>query len=268
MKQTNELKQRAALKTGLVSVSFRDKAPEEIIAAVRECGLDGIEWGADVHVLPGDLVRAHQVRTMTEAAGLEVLAYGSYFKAGVDPVEAFVPVLASAKELGAPCIRVWAGAKGSAAADADDVQRVVQSTQQICEMAAADGIEICYEYHPNTLTDSRFCAVETYKRAAKENLRLYWQPNFCLSPEENMQALSMVLPYLRNVHVFHWDADYVRYPLAQASELWRKFIELISHSETSHSLMLEFVKDDSLTQLKQDAAALLALVRHREETSR
>ena len=33
------------LNTGLVSVTFRDKTPEEIISTVKQCGLEGIEWG-------------------------------------------------------------------------------------------------------------------------------------------------------------------------------------------------------------------------------
>ena len=58
------------LKTGLVSVTFRDKTPEEIISAVKQCGLDGIEWGGDVHVLPGDVSRAREIRHLTDKPGL------------------------------------------------------------------------------------------------------------------------------------------------------------------------------------------------------
>ena len=45
------------LNTGLVSVTFRDKTPEEIISTVKQCGLEGIEWGGDVHVLPALILR-------------------------------------------------------------------------------------------------------------------------------------------------------------------------------------------------------------------
>ena len=56
------------LNTGLVSVTFRDKTPEEIISTVKQCGLEGIEWGGDVHVLPGDVSRAREIRHLTEQA--------------------------------------------------------------------------------------------------------------------------------------------------------------------------------------------------------
>ena len=43
------------MKTGLCSVSFRKLTVEEIIAAVKDAGLDGIECGGDVHVPHGDV---------------------------------------------------------------------------------------------------------------------------------------------------------------------------------------------------------------------
>ena len=138
------------LNTGLVSVTFRDKTPEEIISTVKQCGLEGIEWGGDVHVLPGDVSRAREIRHLTEQAGLAVWAYGSYFEAGEQTPDLFPPVLESAKALGAPCIRIWAGTRGSAQADPEYVQRVISCTQAICDMASTAGIDICYEYHPNT----------------------------------------------------------------------------------------------------------------------
>ena len=44
----------AQVKTGLVSVTFRQKSVEEIAALTAEAGLSGVEWGGDVHGLPGD----------------------------------------------------------------------------------------------------------------------------------------------------------------------------------------------------------------------
>ena len=177
------------LKTGLVSVTFRDKTPEEIISAVKQCGLEGIEWGGDVHVLPGDVSRAREIRHLTEQAGLAVWAYGSYFEAGEQTPDLFPPVLESAKALGAPCIRIWAGTRGSAQADPEYVQRVISCTQAICDMASTAGIDICYEYHPNTLTDNCDSAAQTLRSVARDNLHLYWQPNSRLSQAENLHAL-------------------------------------------------------------------------------
>ena len=248
------------LKTGLVSITFRNKTPEEIVAEVCKCHLDGIEWGADVHVLPGDIARARAVRKLTQNAGLEVLAYGSYFEVGVQAVDTFAPVLSSAKALGAPSIRVWAGKKGSAESSPADVQQIVHDTQILCDMAAADKIQICFEYHGRTLTDTCSSALSVATAIDRPNLRLYWQPNFRLSEEENRSALRMVMPFLRDVHVFYWNEAYERFPLSDSLALWQSFRNIICSDSASHSLMLEFVRNDSFNQLEQDATALHAII--------
>lgn len=176
------------LKTGLVSVSFRQLPPEEIVELAKKCGLDGIEWGGDVHVKPDDTETALRVRALMEQAGLETLAYGSYFRPGEQRAEEFAPVLETAQTLGAPSIRVWAGAKWSWRADEAYVRQVIFDTQKICDMAAEKGIEVCYEYHGWTLTDNRFSATEVCREVGRANMRLYWQPNFCLTREENLLA--------------------------------------------------------------------------------
>lgn len=43
---------------GLVSISFRNRTAEEIIEAVKNAGLNAIEWGGDVHVPHGNVSRA------------------------------------------------------------------------------------------------------------------------------------------------------------------------------------------------------------------
>ncbi len=101
------------LSPGLVSVTFRQLSVQDIVNLTARAGLDAIEWGGDVHVPHGDLNAARAARIATEHAGLRVAAYGSYYRAGHADTGPFEDVLASAVELGAPCIRIWAGRQGS-----------------------------------------------------------------------------------------------------------------------------------------------------------
>ena len=57
---------------GLVSVTFREKTPEEIIEICLSNGLKGIEWGENAHVMPGDPLGAAALREKTENAGVSV----------------------------------------------------------------------------------------------------------------------------------------------------------------------------------------------------
>ncbi|MCI6289144.1 MAG: sugar phosphate isomerase/epimerase, partial [Lentisphaeria bacterium] len=71
--------------TGLLSVIFRHLPFERIIELTAEAGLDGIEWGSDVHVPPGDLKQAEKIGEATRSAGLINFSYGSYWYADTEP---------------------------------------------------------------------------------------------------------------------------------------------------------------------------------------
>ena len=49
------------MKTGLTSVSFRKLSVDEVIALAKKAGVDGIEWGSDVHVPPNDIEYVKEV---------------------------------------------------------------------------------------------------------------------------------------------------------------------------------------------------------------
>ena len=95
--------------TGLLSVTFRQLSFEHIINLASKAKLDGIEWGGDVHVLPGDIKEAERIKKATLDAGLKNFSYGSYWRANSDPEI----IAETAEALGVQWIRVWAGTKGS-----------------------------------------------------------------------------------------------------------------------------------------------------------
>lgn len=241
------------IKTGLVSITFRSLSPEEIITLVKTTGLDGIEWGGDIHCPHGDVKRAKQVGQMTLDAGLDVAAYGSYYKVASD--EEFEPVLESAIALRAPIIRVWAGNKGSKDADECYVKAVVDDSMKIANMAKKEGIQIAYEYHGNTLTDTNKSALELLKAVDNDNIFTYWQPPQDISARERKDGLVKVLPWLTNLHVFSWGKD-VRYPLAQLESEWIGYFDIVSQLKDDRYAMIEFVKDDNKQQFMEDAKTL------------
>ena len=159
--------------TGLVSITFRALAPHEIVELCQKSHLEGIEWGGDIHVPPGDEKIAKEVAHLTKEAGLETACYGSYYRCEGDGFEA---VLDTALHLGAPLIRVWAGKQGSDKSDAVYFQNVADDLNRISEMAAAYGIAIATEYHGGTLTDTRESCARLHEAASHPNLRTLWQP--------------------------------------------------------------------------------------------
>lgn len=124
------------MKTGLVSISFRKLSPIEIIDLVKKSGLESIEWGGDVHVQPGELALAEEIGCRTREAGLEVACYGSYCR--LTSPDEFSAIIATAKALGAPLIRVWAGRQGSADCTLKKRTEIVQNARLLAELAAQE----------------------------------------------------------------------------------------------------------------------------------
>jgi sugar phosphate isomerase/epimerase len=202
----------------------------EVINISRRAGLSGIEWGGDVHVPHGDTACAKTVRAMTEDAGLFVASYGSYYRVGEAPSlknPDFADVLSSAKALGAPVIRVWAGNQPSGKAGMAYLKTVIDDSLRIAEMAASEGIKIAYEYHMNTLTDTSDSAVHLLKQTGHTNLFCYWQPPSDTDAAFAQKGLKAISPWLCHVHVFYWPRAQERRPLSEGDKLWHSFFNYI-----------------------------------------
>ena len=255
------------LRPGLVSITYRALSPREIIAACLEAKLQGIEWGGDVHVRPDDPNNAREVGQMTRDAGLEVAAYGSYWKCEGE----FEPIVEAALALGAPVIRVWAGVTDASAADEDDWKRVTESLARANEIARAAGLQVATEFHGGTLTADGQSALRLMREVG--DAQTLWQPlrrgaGFDAQIEENLAELRAVEPYLSNVHVYEWgdDADGNRQRLSlRNSAQWPRYIEELKRigkplSGGARWLLLEFVTGDDIAVLAREAAALRALI--------
>jgi sugar phosphate isomerase/epimerase len=248
------------IRPGLVSISFRRLTVQEIVDLCVRADLEGVEWGGDVHVPHGDVAIARQAAKATADAGLAVAAYGSYYRAGetTDNPD-FADVLASAQTLGAPLIRVWAGKRGSADADAAYRTQVVNDLRRISSLAGEVGIVVACEFHGGTLTDTNASALAMYEEVGHANLRAYWQPAVAQSPEYCLEGLRSLLPRLTNLHMFHWtvrDGKRAREPLANGQDLWAQYLDLADQAAGDRWGLLEFVRDDDPEQLVADAATL------------
>lgn len=243
------------MKTGLVSISFRSLSPNQIIALTAEAGLESIEWGGDIHVPAGNMENALCVGECTRAAGLTVACYGSYYRLTDAESGMAKPVVQTAKALGAPLIRVWAG--NLASADAGEVHRamIVKNARRIADLAAEEKISVAFEYHGGTLTDDAASAKALLEAVNRENCFTLWQPPVNMSIPDCLASIRTVGPWIRNIHVFSWKGG-ERLPLADGAEKWRACLNEIALLPGEHSLMLEFVRGDDPAQLIEDAKTL------------
>ncbi len=235
--------------TGLLSVTFRSLPFERIIELAVEAGLDGIEWGGDVHVPPGDLKRAERIGQAARGAGLVNFSYGSYWRADSEPEM----IAETAAALGVQWIRIWAGTLPSAACSPEIRRRTVEYIRQLCRHS--DGMQVAAEKHYGTLTDDAISAVRLLDEVAEDNFFCYFQQE---SKCDNRQELAR-LPSerIRAVHV-QYCVNRQRMPLKDGFGEWN---ELLAHIPENVPALLEFVRDGSVEQYLEDAEVLKQLAK-------
>jgi len=250
--------------SGLVSVTFRQLAVEEIILLVVKAGLRGIEWGGDIHVPHGDTKKAASVKLMMADAGLGTVEYGSYYRAGHPEDLGFDCVLDTALALGAPAVRVWAGKTPSAQADEAYRCRVMEDACRIHLLAEKHGIGIHFEYHAGTLTDTMESTIQLIDSIPYPNVYTLWQPPAGSRVQDNIKAIQMLSSRLSHMHVFSWElpptGGIQRLPLDVHRECWLTYLSALKALPGDHFALLEFVANDDPEQFMQDAATLQGLI--------
>lgn len=238
------------MKKGLVSITFRQKSPEEVIELVKSAGLTAIEWGGDVQVPHGDIEIAKRVGELTRESGIDVVSYGSYYNYHAyyydhSKDSTFEGTLNSAIALGTKIIRVWAGIKNFDETTEEERKPIYDNLKYAVEKADKHGITIATEFHPNTLTNTPEGAEETL--ANVPGLKTYWQPLYDRSLETECEIIKKFGKDIVNAHLPG------RATLAAIKDRIGVYIEHLEKYTNSHSLLIEFVKDGNVEQFFEDA---------------
>ncbi len=259
------LPMKSKLRPGLVSITFRKLSIEEIIRLACEAKLHGIEWGGDVHVPHGDLVRAKHVGELTRDAGLEVSAYGSYYRYD-DCLEiqeedevSWNSILETAHMLGAPVVRVWAGRCGTGSVSKNWCSRIVERTREMADEAMKFGIRIGFELHENTLTESNTATRALLDNIAHPNVFTFWQPYLSVEHEYRMEGLANLIERIENVHCNHFAKEGWPHAmlLEEGENEWKDFLSVLRSDGRERWISIEHVKDHSVENFRRDAAALV-----------
>ncbi len=241
-------------KLGLVSVSFRDKTPQEILVAMNECGLRFIEWGSDVHCPPE---KANEIAKLQKEYGIECCSYGTYFKLGVTPICELQSYIDAAKVLGTNILRLWCGNKNSEDYTDSEKQQLFFECKSAADIAQKNGVILCMECHIKTYTNKKESASELIKAVNSEHFRMYWQPNQYNPVQENIEYATLLASYTEHIHVFNWK-EKEKYPLLLAKDIWKEYLDCF---EGDRMLLLEFMPDNKLESLKTEADALREIIK-------
>lgn len=246
-------------KTAVASVSFRPYKAEEIIKAAKESGIDAIEWGSDIHALVNDTEALKKIRDLSKDFGVGVSSYGSYYRLGKDDPKDIKAYINAAGILGTDCIRIWCAEKASAEIGNTELKKLISDGKAVSRIAKENNITLCLECHPFTLTDDYKASLNFIEEVDSPNLKMYWQPNQFKSEKYNLLSAKALAPVTENLHVFHWDSEYKKYPLCEGTYIWEKYLSFFK--EKNHNLILEFMHDDRLKTLKSTAETLREFIK-------
>jgi sugar phosphate isomerase/epimerase len=134
-------------------------------------------------------------------------------------------------------------------------EKIVTEGRAAAEMAAKCGLNITLECHSGTLTDDCDSAMRYIREVDHPAMRLYWQPCQFHSEAYNIETANAYAPLTEGLHVFHWDASR-RYPLAEGTAIWEKYLTPFRTQARPIALLLEFMHDDRLETLAETAKTL------------
>ena len=243
-------------KLGLVSVSFRKHTPIEILEAVKNAGLSYIEWGSDVHAPCGEEEKLLEIAALQKEYGIKCSSYGTYFKFGETPISELESYIKAAKILGTDILRLWCGTKSGSNMTEEEKNDLVLSCRKAASIAESHGVTLCMECHKKTFTEDPADAVFLMETIASRHFRMYWQPFQWQDAEQNMKNAKMIAPYATHIHVFNWKGQ-DKLTLADAISEWQGYLENFS---TPRTLLLEFMPNGTLDELKNEAEALKNIV--------
>lgn len=241
---------------GLVSISFRPLSPQEIIEHLQQCGLTCVEWGSDVHAPCDNPEALENIVRLQEASGIRCCSYGTYYRLGVAAPEEILPYIRAAKVLGTDILRVWCGNQSYAKYTPEQTEALFDAAREVARLAQENGVTICLECHNNTYTEELEGALRIMEAVSSPHFRMYYQPNQFKTHDVNIAYAKAIAPYTTHLHVFHWEGN-DKFPLAQGMDKWRDFLPYFTGD---HHLLLEFMPDNRVESLGEEARALKELI--------
>ncbi len=195
-------------KLGFCSISAMDRSLAAAAEVAANAGLDGLEVTARPPHLDPDagLDAAREAGRSVRAAGVDVIAYGSYLGrpdvAGQMQAERDVAV---AEALETRLLRVWAELPvDSGSSESEGFRHIVELLRQTCDLAEQRGITVVVERHIGSFADTPDRIERLLDVVGRLNLALNYQVLDDLPPEEaeaQPDDARRLIPHARYYHL-------------------------------------------------------------------
>ncbi len=246
------------LKKGIVSATLKNLPYRDVVDISSSLGLKAIEWSENHHVPLDNPSLVRDMKNYTLDNGLEIASYGSYYRLGQN--QNIIDHIRNACLIGARRVRIWAGVKASAEVSNDEYKALLKEAKEGARIAENEGVILCTEWHKNTLTDTNESGYRLLTDVNSPSFRTFWQPTQALSVKERNEGLCLVAPFVENIHVYYWNETGERRPLKEGVKLWKGYLGNLDASKNDYYALLEFVKDNTVEQLTEDAKAFREII--------
>ena len=139
----------------------------------------------------------------------------------------------------------------------EEREAFIEECKRAAKIAEENGVVLCMECHKNTFTERLSDTLELMERVNSKSFLMYWQPFQNLSVEENLAYAEAISAYTVHIHAFNLKGK-IRYSLNEGVEEWRSYLEKFT---PPHTLLLEFLPNNDINELKTEADALREIVK-------
>lgn len=222
---------------GFTSTSFRQiRNTEKIAQTARRAGADVIEWGGDIHVK--NLSDAAQAKKLSDAYGIGVCSYGSYYRIGSGNTDEWKKICEIAAAMGCSSVRVWLGNKDSEKTDSAEYARLVEDARSICETAEKYALRVCPECHDGTYNNNTDAFLKIHADVGAENFRTYFQSRYKRLGYD-LDRIERTLPLIESVHVSYSEQTREQLPRHDGTYI-DKLLEKLVSAGFDGNLLVEY----------------------------
>ncbi|NYI04203.1 sugar phosphate isomerase/epimerase family protein [Allostreptomyces psammosilenae] len=244
---------RPVIAPGLHTSALGGLGIDAVVRAAAAAGLSTLEWDSRRHVRLGDAVAADEAGRRTREAGLAVSSYGPVPRAGLEDAAEFRAVLATARRLGAPRIRLVVPG-GGPGLDAAERRATVAGVRRAVERAAGEGL--------GTVVEGAGPAPDTgwlLDEVDHPGLTACWWPPVGMPAPEVAGTLPPLLPRVREVWAFSWWPGRTRHTLMFRQAMWREVFAVLRGAGGPVDALLGPLPSDDPAVLASESAALRGL---------
>ncbi len=244
-----------SFKTGVASVTFRNKSISEVVEIAKKAGINYIEWGADVHVKT--LEDAEKVKALCDSNGIKICSYGSYYRVGSGDAENWKQICGNAKAMGASSVRVWLGNKNSEETTKEEYEALLNDLKKICSVAKEYNLLVCPECHDNTYNNNTDAFLKIRNELNADNFKTYFQSRY-FRYDYDIDRIERTFDFIENVHVSYRDLIKEQRFRKKDKKYLDKLIKKLVSMNFGGVVLIEFTKGSKEKNFIKDINKLLA----------